>query len=90
LTQRELSRLTCRRDAGATIFFTDQRLRGEIGFGCGWTALCSSVFIGGFVLVAARLQCVIRGHALPLPDLAITKQVTIQENFQKPEPALAD
>jgi len=48
------------------------------------------VFIGGFVLVAAGLQCVIRGHALPLPDLAITKQVTIQENFQKPEPALAD
>src|SRR5436853_2006089 len=30
LTQKELSRLRCRRDAGATIFSHDQRLRGEI------------------------------------------------------------
>ncbi len=30
LTRKELSRPTCRRDAGATIFSHDQRLRGEI------------------------------------------------------------
>src|SRR6266487_1221129 len=30
LTQKELSRLTCRRDAGATILSHDRRLRGEI------------------------------------------------------------
>src|SRR5437762_11644936 len=46
LTQKELSRLTCRRDAGATILSHDLRLCGE-GF---WVAampicvhLCSSV-----------------------------------------------
>src|SRR5216117_3301530 len=38
LTQKELSRLTCRRDAGATILSHDQRLCGE-GFGCGLAAL---------------------------------------------------
>src|SRR5437762_13646623 len=31
LTQKELSRLRCRRDAGATIFFHDLCLRGERG-----------------------------------------------------------
>src|SRR5207247_3269692 len=36
LTQKELSRLRCRRDAGATIFSHDLRLCGEIWFGCGW------------------------------------------------------
>src|SRR5438876_8455809 len=53
LTQKELSRLTCRRDAGATILSHDLRLCGE-GF---WVAampicvhLCSSVFICGFIL----------------------------------------
>src|SRR5207245_6481791 len=43
LTQKELSRLTCRRDAGATILSHDL-LCGEISFGCGW------VFICGFLL----------------------------------------
>src|SRR6266566_2574456 len=38
LTQKELSRLTCRRDAGATILSHDLRLCGEI-LGCGWAAL---------------------------------------------------
>src|SRR5207249_3740001 len=38
LTQKELSRLRCRRDAGATIFSHDQRLCGEV-FGCGLAAL---------------------------------------------------
>src|SRR5436309_6415414 len=38
LTQKELSRLTCRRDAGATILSHDQRLCGEV-FGCGLAAL---------------------------------------------------
>src|SRR5437762_7243507 len=31
LTQKELSRLTCRRDAGSTILSHDLRLRGETG-----------------------------------------------------------
>src|SRR5438128_12152843 len=41
LTQKELSRLTCRRDAGATILSHDQRLCGE-AFG---SRLGCSVFI---------------------------------------------
>src|SRR5207247_10035977 len=41
LTQKELSRLTCRRDAGATILSHDQRLCGE-AFG---SQLGCSVFI---------------------------------------------
>src|SRR6266487_5962566 len=36
LTQKELSRLRCRRDAGATIFSHDLCLSGEIWFGSGW------------------------------------------------------
>src|SRR5947199_10796845 len=35
LTQKELSRLRCRRDAGATIFSHDPCLRGETGRLCG-------------------------------------------------------
>src|SRR5438046_4250319 len=46
LTQKELSRLTCRRDAGATILSHDRRLRGET-FGV-WPR--SSAFICGFIL----------------------------------------
>src|SRR2546430_652277 len=42
LTQKELSRLTCRRDAGATILSHDPRLCGEIAFGHGYAAPSSS------------------------------------------------
>src|SRR5207247_5215284 len=38
LTQKELSRLTCRRDAGATILSHDPRLCGEIF----WLRLCGA------------------------------------------------
>src|SRR5437667_8356475 len=41
LTQKELSRLRCRRDAGATIFSHDLRLRGEIL----WLRLCHCALI---------------------------------------------
>src|SRR5947208_14125494 len=54
LTQKELSRLRCRRDAGATIFSHDLRLCGEILFGCGSAALCSSVV--SFCAVYADVQ----------------------------------
>src|SRR5881398_1400194 len=46
LTQKELPRLTCRRDAGATILSHDLRLRGE----CFWLRLCRARFISGFIL----------------------------------------
>src|SRR5438034_4477114 len=39
LAQKELSRLRCRRDAGATIFSHDPCLRGECKFGWG-VSLC--------------------------------------------------
>src|SRR5437899_8185913 len=52
LTQKELSRLTCRRDAGATILSHDRRLRGEI-FGV-WPR--SSAFICGFIFVGPDEQ----------------------------------
>src|SRR5256884_1685022 len=48
LTQKELSRLTCRRDAGATILSHDPRLRGEAF---------------GLFLVAALPRRGIRGHS---------------------------
>src|SRR5437773_672704 len=54
LTQKELSRLRCRRDAGATIFSHDLRLCGEILFGCGSAALRSSVV--SFCAVYADVQ----------------------------------
>src|SRR5438876_3777519 len=50
LTQKELSRLRCRRDAGATIFSHDPCLRGETGRLCGsaplsrWASLAGSSF----------------------------------------------
>src|SRR5437867_2041881 len=46
LTQKELSRLTCRRNAGATILSHDLRLCGE----CFWLRLCRARFISGFIL----------------------------------------
>src|SRR6266487_1532406 len=46
LTQKELSRLTCRRDAGATILSHDLRLCGE----CFGLRLCRAGFISGFIL----------------------------------------
>src|SRR5213592_2844207 len=52
LTQKELSRLTCRRHAGATIFSHDQRLCGESPFGCGYAAPGESTLLTGKFLAA--------------------------------------
>src|SRR5437870_13191924 len=53
LTQKELSRLTCRRDAGATILSHDQRLCGEI-----FLVAASLFLVLGVSLVKAEYESI--------------------------------